>query len=226
MGGTSVGGAKGAGEARAPQGQLAATTTSLEAAARLAVFEPGVRQTFLITRVRSTRRTKRVRVPYQYVAELVSRARGAGTVDLSRACLVDFPHGVRGREEEGDGADDRLHFGRPARKLVERRRARAPRREHGAPLVFAALVCTTVTSRRGAAAPARRRIPVAATSQFSLSESRPRGPCGGCPPRASSPRRAAAGRFMLAQTIVTLLRQQGDARHRRSRPQCRRVCKV
>ena len=35
-----------------------------------------------------------------------------------------------------------------------------------------------------------------------------------------------AGRFMLAQTIVTLLRQQGDARHRRSRPQCWRVCKV
>ena len=39
MGGTSVGGAKGAGgEGKSePQGQLAATTTSLEAAARLAV---------------------------------------------------------------------------------------------------------------------------------------------------------------------------------------------
>ena len=61
-----------------------------------------------------------------------------------------------------------------------------------------------VTSRRGARGPCHR-IPIAATSQFSLSESRPRGPCGGCPPRAtSSPRRVAAGRFMLAQTIVTL----------------------
>ena len=41
-----------------------------------------------------------------------------------------------------------------------------------------------VTSRRGARGPCHR-IPIAATSQFSLSESRPRGPCGGCPPRAS-----------------------------------------
>ena len=98
------------------------------------------------------------------------------------------------------------------------------RREHGAPLVFAVCVYyRNVAARR----PPRHRIPVAATSQFSLSESRPRGPCGGCPPRAtSSPRRVAAGRFMLAQTIVTLLRQQGDARHRRSRPQCWRYCKV
>ena len=120
----------GAGEARAPQGQLAATTTSLEAAARLAVFEPGDRQTSLITRYRlrvpfkCTRRTKRVRVPYQYVAELVFRARGAVTIYLSRACLVDFPHRMRGREEERDGANDSLHVGRPARKLVERRRGR------------------------------------------------------------------------------------------------------
>ena len=46
MGGTSVGGAKGAGgEGKSePQGQLAATTTSLEAAARLAVCQPGARQ--------------------------------------------------------------------------------------------------------------------------------------------------------------------------------------
>ena len=136
MGGTSVGGAKGGGASRAPQGQLAATTASLEAAARLAVFEPGDRQTSLITRYRlrvpfkCTRRTKRVRVPYQYVAELVFRARGAVTIYLSRACLVDFPHRMRGREEERDGANDSLHVGRPARKLVERRQARAPRREY------------------------------------------------------------------------------------------------
>ena len=50
MGGTSVGGAKGAGEARAPQGQLAATTTSLDGvAARQAVLHPGARQTSIIT---------------------------------------------------------------------------------------------------------------------------------------------------------------------------------
>ena len=54
MGGTSVGGAKGAGgEGKSePQGQLAATTTSLEAAARLAVFEPlGRDQTSGVTRL-------------------------------------------------------------------------------------------------------------------------------------------------------------------------------
>ena len=40
----------GAGEARAPQGQLAATTTSLDGvAARQAVLHPGARQTSIIT---------------------------------------------------------------------------------------------------------------------------------------------------------------------------------
>ena len=163
---------------RAPPGQLAATTASLEAAARLAVFEPGDRQTSLITRYRlrvpfkCTRRTKRVRVPYQYVAELVFRARGAVTIYLSRACLVDFPHRMRGREEERDGANDSLHVGRPARKLVERRQARAPSARARRALGVCS-VCTTVT--------------------FSLSESRPRGPCGGAllgrrVRRAASPR--------------------------------------
>ena len=167
MGGTSVGDAKGGGASRAPQGQLAATTASLEAAARLAVFEPRDRQTSLITRYRlrvpfkCTRRTKRVRVPYQYVAELVFRARGAVTIYLSRACLVDFPHRMRGREEERDGANDSLHVGRPARKLVERRQARAPlaRRERSAG--DCEDWCLQCKSHYVAAAPARHRIRVA-----------------------------------------------------------------
>ena len=52
---------------------------------------------------------------------------------LARVGLV-LPHRLRdrrdGREEECYGADDRFHVGRPARKLVERRQARA--RAHGA----------------------------------------------------------------------------------------------
>ena len=120
--------------ARRGQGQLAATTTTLELAARLAVFDPGVmqipsRQSSVVTRFR-------LRVPGQYArqtkpvfkwvkrAELARRARAAvlEARRLSRACLVDFSHGVRdrchGREEERDGADNRFHLGRPARNSL------------------------------------------------------------------------------------------------------------
>ena len=118
-----------------------------------------------------TRRTKPLRVPFQYGAELASRARGAVIARQNcRACLVDFPHRVRGREEERDGADDSLHVGRPARKLVERRRARAPSARARRALGVCS-VCTTVTSRRGARPVTG--IPVAATSQSrSLSPAR------------------------------------------------------
>ena len=115
---------------------MAATTTTLELAARLAVCHPGVKeQTSVVTRFRLrvpgqyTRQTKPV---FKWVkrAELARRTRAAvlEARRLSRACLVDFSHGVRdrchGREEERDGADDSLHVGRPARKLVERAGAR------------------------------------------------------------------------------------------------------
>jgi hypothetical protein len=119
MGGTSVGGAKGAGEARAPQGQLAATTTSLEAAARLAVFEPlGRDQTSGVTRLPLDSGLER----HRHIRNASPTAKSDRTPPKARPT----------------GAGDRLHGPKTAAR-PPRERARMPAPEGGT-LKFAFLV--------------------------------------------------------------------------------------